>query len=129
MKKILCAVLLLTSCFIWSEEKAEKPTEEKTKEKELKIIPLPPQKELQRSIMIVQPKDKASDFIKAFELLKKEKPSSKIYYKLYSNRIINNIIDTSMLENGTLILFKIATSQGTKLIIVPVEEIEEIGHI
>lgn len=129
MKKILYAVLLLTSCFIWSEEKAEKPTEEKTKEKEVKIIPLPPQKELQRSVMIVQPKDKASDFIKAFELLKKEKPSSKIYYKLYSNRTINNIIDVSMLENGTLILFKIATSQGTKLIIVPVEEIEEIGHI
>lgn len=129
MKKLLCIALLSISCCIWSEEKAEKPADEKNKEKELTILPLPQQKELQRSIMIVQPKDKAADLVKAFELLKREKNSSKIYYQLSSNRTINNIIDVNMLDNGTLILFRVATSQGTRIVIVPTEDIQEIGHL
>lgn len=131
MKKIFC--LALISSFAFAQETAPEKAEgqSKLKKEEVKIIPMPTssQQTAQRSIMIVQPKEKAADFIQAFELLKKEKPSSRIFFKLYSGKTINNILEVSMLDNGTLILFKVPTSQGTKSHVVSTEDIEEISHI
>lgn len=129
MKKILCLALIASFATIFSVEPAEKPSDQKPKKEEPKILPVPSSQLPQRSIMIVQSKEKAADLINAFELLKKEKPSTKIFFKLYSGKTITNIIDVSMLDNGTLILFKVPTSQGTKSIVVATEDIEEISQI
>ena len=129
MKKIIFSIFTLSTCFILAEEKTTTTPDDTKKEKEKSVLPLPTDKQQQRSIMIIEPKARAEDFIKSFEMLKKDKPSSRIYYKLFNNQTINNIIDINMLDNGTLILFKIATTQGTKFLIVPTEDIESIGHL
>ena len=127
MKKyIFASLLLITSLAFPAEEKKQET--QKPKEKE-KITPLTISKNIQKSIMILNPKERAEDYVKAFEMLKKNKPSSKIYFRLSSNKIINNIIDMNMLENGSLILFKTSSTKGTNFLIVPTEEIESVGHL
>jgi hypothetical protein len=134
MKKSLILFCFLSVCFLLAQEKPITPEVKKEQPKEEKpltaTVPIiSNQIKEQRSVMVVSPKERALDYIKAFELLKLEKPSAKIYFQLFSNKVINNIIDLSILDNGTLVLFKIATTQGTKLLIVPIEDIQEISHL
>jgi hypothetical protein len=129
MKKFIILPYLLALCFLSAQEKNLPPEMNQTKEKSsIPILPPNSFAKEQRSIMVIPPKERALDYVKAFELLKLEKPSAKIFFQLSSNKIINNIIDIALLDNGTLLLFKIATTQGTKLVIVPIEDIQEISH-
>ena len=126
MKKKICLIFLFLSVanYVVAEEK----TEDENKENKTTVVPLQQAKGSQRSIIVIQPQDRAEDYIKAFETLKKDKPSTKIYFQLLSKKTISNILDITMLDKGTLLLFKTATTQGSKITIVPIEDIEEIGH-
>jgi hypothetical protein len=93
---------------------------------------LPPQEPVpptdSRLSIAIQPKMRADDLIKAFELLKKEKPTSKISLRTPGG-ILTNITDMSALPNGTLIVVKFTSQQGSKIQFLLIEEIQEIFYL
>jgi hypothetical protein len=106
---------------IYSEEKKELSKDEK-----MIVLPMP---EGSQSVMMIDSKARALDFIKAYDILKREKVSARIFFKLSNGQMITNIIDLSLLEQNTLILFKLTALQGMKYSIIPIEQIKEIGTL
>jgi len=80
-----------------------------------------------RSSLIIEPKSRAHDFAQAFDLLRRERPTLKINIQT-TNGTLANVSELSAAENGTLMLVKVPYSQGTKYLIVPIEEIKEIAY-
>jgi hypothetical protein len=79
------------------------------------------------SSMIIEPKARAQDYTQAFELLRRERPTLKINIQT-SNGTLGNVAELSSADNGTLMLIKIPFSQGSKYLIVPIEDIKEIAY-
>ena len=127
MKKIFTGSIVLAALALFAQEQEKVENKE---EKEPKAIAFPTDKtKPQRSIMIIDPKARGEDFVKAFDLLKRDKPSSRIFYRLFNGQTIANIIELSLIDNGTLVLFKVTTTQGLKYLVVSTEDIQEIGHL
>ncbi|MES2122242.1 MAG: hypothetical protein V4492_05640 [Chlamydiota bacterium] len=82
-----------------------------------------------KSYMMIPMPQRAKDFQDAFEMLKREKSSGKVFFQLADGSTINNVIDMTLLTNSTLILFRYSSSQGVILRIVKVEEINSIGYM
>ena len=84
--------------------------------------PLPHLKGSSSSSYISIPiKDRALDFQQAFDLLKKEKTSGKVYFQLADGSSISNIINTTLLSNNSLILFRYnSNNQGVRMQVVKV---------
>lgn len=80
------------------------------------------------SHMMIDLKERASDYKEAFEALKKEKPVAKIFFQLNDGNMISNIVEMSLMGNGHLILFKFNTQQGIKHQVVPVEQISQLSY-
>lgn len=85
--------------------------------------PLPNQ-----SYMMIDLKQRANDYKEAFEVLKKEKGTGKVYFQLLEGTKISNIIDMTLMSSGHLIVFKFNTQQGIKQQVVPVEQIAELSY-
>ncbi|HSW72740.1 MAG TPA: hypothetical protein VLG44_04980 [Chlamydiales bacterium] len=81
-----------------------------------------------KSIMMIDPKDRAGDFIKAYETLRKEIAPNKIYFHIAKGSAINNVMDLSLMEHGTLLIFRVSTPQGPQYKIVPVEDVLDVSH-
>ena len=75
------------------------------------------------SYMMVTPAARAADFQQAFDLLKKEKSSGKVYFELSDGTTIGNVIDMAPMSNSTVILFRYNTSQGIQYQVVKIEDI------
>lgn len=82
-----------------------------------------------QSYMPIALKERASDYKEAFEALKKEKTSAKVFFQLSDGSTISNIIDMSLTGNGHLVLFKFNTQQGIKSQVVPVEQIVQLSYM
>ena len=82
-----------------------------------------------RSIITIEVKKRAEDYLKAYQLIRQNNPSSRIFFKLANGTTMTNIADVTVLENGTLMLFKTTTTQGLKNDVIPVEEIVALGHL
>src|ERR1700722_12936489 len=68
------------------------------------------------SYMLIPLKDRAVDLQQAFDLLKKEKATGKVYFQLSDGTSISNVIDFTLMPNSSLILFRFNTNnQGIKL--------------
>ncbi|MBX7067057.1 MAG: hypothetical protein K1X28_07490 [Parachlamydiales bacterium] len=80
-----------------------------------------------RSVMIIDPKSRASDFAQAFDFLRKDRPTQKIVIRTMTSELLN-VTDVSPSSGGTLLMVKILSSQGVRTMIVPVEQITEIGY-
>jgi len=80
-----------------------------------------------RSSLLIDPKSRAHDFAQAFELLRREKPTLKINIQT-PNGPIANVAELTAADNGTLMLVKVPFSQGTKYLVVPIEDIKEIAY-
>jgi hypothetical protein len=81
-----------------------------------------------KSIMMIDPKDRAGDFIKAFDTLRKEIAPTKIYFHIAKGSPITGIMDVSLMDNGTLMIFRVSTPQGPQYKIVPVEDVLDVTH-
>ncbi len=82
-----------------------------------------------KSVMMIDPKARAEDFIKAFEKLRNEIPPQKIYFHIIHTKPLNNILSLSLMENGTLLIFRIANPSGAEYKIIPIEDVLEITHM
>lgn len=82
-----------------------------------------------RSIMVVDPKQRADDYIRAFEMLKQEKSSNKVYFEIAGGKKITNVIDLKLLPNNTLIMFRFNTPDGINFEVVEIEDIRGVHHL
>lgn len=80
-----------------------------------------------KSVMIIDPKARANDFVQAFDLLRKDKPTLKIGVRTSSGMVMN-VTDITAAPGGTLLWIRVLSNQGTKIQVVPVEEMMEINY-
>lgn len=81
------------------------------------------------STIIIDPKERANDYIKAFEALKQEKTVSKIYFNIRGGMKISNVLDVKAMPGNTLMVFRYNTPQGIKFQVVGIEDILGIEHL
>lgn len=91
------------------------------------IQALSPKTENSRSVMILDPKSRANDYLEAFNLLKAEKSTAKIVFHLVDGQKISNVIDMKMMPNNTIVVFRYNAPQGVTLRAVEIESIESIN--
>jgi hypothetical protein len=80
------------------------------------------------SCMMISPADRALDFEQAFELLRKEKTTGKVFFQLSDGSIISNVIEMTLLPNSTLFLLRFNSQQGIRFQVVKIEEIKTISY-
>jgi hypothetical protein len=78
--------------------------------------------------MVISPSSRALDFQQAFEQMRKEKSTGKVYFELADGSVIANIIEMTMMANSTLILFRFNSSQGIRFQVVKVEDIINLRY-
>jgi hypothetical protein len=123
--KTLTGILLFCSCILNAETVLVSNPEKKEA-----LSSHPPQSSYQApsSYMRIEPHARALDYQQAFEQLRKEKTSGKVYFQLTNGTMISNIIDMALMPNSTLILFRFNSSQGIKFQTVKVEEIASLNY-
>ena len=98
---------------------------------EMQAIPPPPLMKVSPtpSYVSIPLKDRAMDFLEAFNTLKREKVADRVFFQLSDNSSISSIIDLTLLPSGSLFLFRYNTNnQGIRLQVVKVEDIEGVGY-
>ncbi|MDN3507582.1 MAG: hypothetical protein P0S94_01530, partial [Simkaniaceae bacterium] len=78
------------------------------------------------AIFMITPADRAKDYKDAFDYLRKVQPSAKPSFMLKDKTTLTNISSIDISTGGSLLIFKIATTQGLKYKVVKVEEIDSI---
>ncbi|HSX26963.1 MAG TPA: hypothetical protein VLE89_08170 [Chlamydiales bacterium] len=81
-----------------------------------------------KSILVIEPKSRANDYIQAFDMLRKDKPTLKIAIHIGGGTMLENVTEVATVKNGTLLMIKYASSSGTKYQVVPIEEIAEMSY-
>lgn len=76
----------------------------------------------------IEAKARSEDILRAYDLLKKEKPTLKISARTYSGQTLNNIVDMTAMPNGTLLLFRISSTQGVKNQFVSVDDLLDLFY-
>lgn len=122
MKRLLFIPFILASSLFADDQ-------EDAADKHKKILPPSISEGNIKSVMMIDPKERASDFIKAFETLRKEIAPNKIFFHIAKGSAINNVMDLSLMENGTLLIFRVSTPQGPQYKIVPVEDVLDVSHV
>jgi hypothetical protein len=103
-----------------------------TKEKTPAAVETPPpllKTSAAQSYFSIPLKERALDLQQAFDLLKREKTTGKVYFQLVDQTVISNIIEMTLLANSSMILFRYNTNtQGIKIQVVKVEDIEGLSY-
>ncbi len=81
-----------------------------------------------KTTILIQAKARSEDLVKAYEFLKKEKPTYRISVRLANKQIISNVLEMTAMPNGTLFIFKSSTPQGATTQIVSIEEIVDFFY-
>jgi hypothetical protein len=81
-----------------------------------------------KSILVIEPKSRANDWVQAFDLLRRDKPTLKIMIRTYSGMTLANVTDLTVAHGGTLFIVRVLSNQGSKYQILPVEEIVEVAY-
>lgn len=86
------------------------------------------QNSLTQSYMMISPVARAQDLLQAYEALRKEKTSAKVFFQLVDGSALYNVIEMTLMSNSTLILFRLNTPQGIRFQLVKVEDILNINY-
>jgi len=122
--------LLFASALFFLATPAETPTaKEPALPKKPEIQALSHMQEQSRSVMIIDPKQRADDYVKAFAMLSQEKSATKVYFELAGGEKITNVIDLKVMPSSTVIVFRYNTPQGIKFQVVDIEDIIGIHHL
>jgi len=81
-----------------------------------------------RSLMMINPKERAADYASAFEALRQEKSSARVFFRLADDTKITNVIDMKLMPNSTLVLFRFTTAQGVRFHVTEIEDIVSIEN-
>ncbi len=77
-------------------------------------------------LMVIQPDMRAKDLKGAFDYFKKNKLPGDIVFTLYNGKKFTNILEITDLPGGTMLVFKLNTTQGTQYHIAGVEEVQSV---
>ncbi len=121
-------ILLLTSLFFMQAAPITKAAPKQAMGQQKEIQALAQMMHPARSIMIINPKERAGDYLKAWELLKQERSTAKVYFELADGSKISNVIDMKLMPGDTLIVFRYNTPQGIRYQVVEIEDILGIMH-
>ena len=80
-----------------------------------------------KSVIVIEPKMRATDFAQAFDFLRKDKPSQKIVVQT-ENGMLVNVTEVTPSSGGTLLFIKMLSNQGVRTSIIPIEKIMEITY-
>ncbi|PIS00768.1 MAG: hypothetical protein COT84_05855 [Chlamydiae bacterium CG10_big_fil_rev_8_21_14_0_10_35_9] len=80
----------------------------------------------QKDVIVIDPSQRAQDFLEAYEVIKRGKSPQKIQFHLSDGRSLTNVLEMKPMKNGTLILFKISGSMGNQYELVPIENLVNI---
>jgi hypothetical protein len=83
--------------------------------------------EIDKSVLFIDPKGRANDYVQAFDLLRKDKPSLKIQLRTMGGATLH-ISELIASSSGTMLFAKVPANSGSKYLIVPIEEILEIAY-
>lgn len=123
-------------CFLFFLQAAVQPTQSPTQQQK-PTTPAAQQKQMEalahmmqpsKSIMIIDPKQRAMDYQKAWERLKQEKSTAKVFFELSDGSKLSNIIDMQLMPDNTLVIFRFSTPQGIRYQVVEIEDIVGITH-
>lgn len=81
----------------------------------------------ENSVVIVDPLVRAADFKEAFNYLSQYKAGSPIFFALQNGEKLYNIIDLSVMKGGSIVIFKMNSTQGQKIKVVKTEDILSLG--
>lgn len=79
-------------------------------------------------VMIIDPAIRAQDFKEAFHYLSEYKAGSPLFFELQDKEKLYNVLELSLMKGGTLVIFKMNTTQGLKYRVVKTEDIISIGN-
>src|SRR5690606_20657852 len=80
-----------------------------------------------KSVMVIDPKARGADLAQAFDLLRKNSPTQKIAMRV-ANAQLTNLTDLTLSSNGTLLFVKVLSSQGSRTLVIPVEQVMELSY-
>ena len=80
-----------------------------------------------KGVIVIDAKARAADCAQVFDSLRKDKPTLKVMVRT-ADMTYMGVADVTAANGGTLLMLKIPSSQGTKLQIVPVDQIVEINY-
>jgi hypothetical protein len=114
-----------------SSAEGEKAAKEQMMEKEIQLAGAHSQAKGSSgdSLIMINAKDRADDYQKAFQLLRDEKSTAKVYFQLAGGKKISNVIELTIMPGSTLVLFRYSTPQGVKYEVAGVEDIMGISHL
>lgn len=80
-----------------------------------------------KNIMVIDPKARASDYVQAFDFLRKDKPTLRIMIRT-ADTLFTGVTDITASTGGTLLMVKVLSTQGSRTQIIPIEQILEINY-
>jgi hypothetical protein len=81
-----------------------------------------------RSTILIEAKARSDDLTKAYEALKREKPTLRISAHTVDGKGLANIMDITPMPNGTLLLLRLSTAQGTTYQLISIDEILDLYY-
>lgn len=122
--KYAIAVCVLSTLFLHAEDAKET----KLSGSSTTTTPaMPPPRSDTMSYITIDPKSRAADLKEAFEYLRRERTSQKVSVHFSNQPAISNILDFTLMQNGTIILFRYNTTQGIKYMMTNIEDITGIS--
>lgn len=79
-------------------------------------------------VMIIDPSIRAQDFKEAFTYLMQYKAGSPLFFELQDKEKLYNVLDVSLMKGGSIMIFKMNTTQGLKYRVVKIEDVVSIGN-
>ncbi len=82
-----------------------------------------------RSFIQLTAKERSSDYIEAFNMLKREKGTDKVFFHLIDGSSISGIVEVSPTSQNTLLFLRYNSPQGVQVRVVPLETIVGLGTL
>lgn len=82
-----------------------------------------------RSFLQLTAKERSTDYIEAFNLLKKEKGTDKVVFHFLDGSTISGIVDIQPTSQNTLLFFRYNSNAGVQIKVMPLETIVGIGTL
>ncbi len=79
-------------------------------------------------VMIITPKERATDLKEAFAFLKKQLSATQLTIRLNDKSRLTQVTDIDVMTGGTVIIVRQSTIQGTKYMMVKTENVASIEH-
>ncbi len=114
MKSLLCTVILFSSIAYSAETLSQAPSMQS------------PAMMNDQAMLTIDAKSRLQDLLQAYDLLKKERGSPKVFLVLKNGEKLSPIVELTAMNNQTLLLVRYGTGQGTQLRVLAIEDLDSV---